>query len=105
MLATVLYRVEGKPDTGEDAVFSDVVPGAWYAGAVAWISDQSIMTGYGGFGVNDPVTREQVVAGYVPVCPERESGAAIRSSGRICTASSILPWRMRIMKLDRKFAG
>lgn len=62
MLATVLYRVEGKPDTGEDAVFSDVVPGAWYAGAVAWISDQSIMTGYGGFGVNDPVTREQVVA-------------------------------------------
>lgn len=43
-------------------MFSDVVPGARYAAAVAWISGLSIMTGYGDFGVNAPVTREQVVA-------------------------------------------
>ena len=62
MLATVLYRIEGSPTAEGLQAFSDTVPGAWYADAVAWASDVGLMTGIGDgiFGVNDPVTREQI---------------------------------------------
>lgn len=61
-LATVLYRIEGTPAvTGMDA-YTDTPDGAWYGDAVLWISQQDIMSGYGGglFGPNDPVSREQM---------------------------------------------
>ena len=61
-LATVLYRIEGTPAvTGTDA-YTDTLYGAWYSDAVLWISQQNIMSGYGGglFGPNDPVSREQM---------------------------------------------
>ena len=62
MLATVLYRIAGSPDTEETNAFSDVVSGAWYADAVAWASAEGLVSGYGNgvFGTNDPVTREQL---------------------------------------------
>ena len=62
--ATVLYRIEGTPTvTGTDA-FTDTPDGAWYSDAVLWVSQQSLISGYGGglFGPNDPVTREQMTA-------------------------------------------
>ena len=61
-LATVLYRLAGKPAVqGEDS-FSDTQPGAWYADAVLWASQSGIVGGYGGglFGTNDPTTQEQL---------------------------------------------
>ena len=63
MLATVLHRMAGKPAAVGKA-FTDVEHGVWYADAVAWASANGIMDGYGAgqFGVNDPVTREQLVA-------------------------------------------
>lgn len=63
MLATVLHRVAGTPVVGETAPFSDVVPNIWYSDAVAWASANEIVGGYGGgvFGVDDPVTHEQIV--------------------------------------------
>ena len=62
--ATVLYRIEGTPAvTGTDA-FTDTPDGAWYSDAVLWVSQQNLISGYGGglFGPNDPVTREQMTA-------------------------------------------
>ena len=64
MLVTVLYRSAGSPAvTGADN-FTDTVDGAYYADAVVWASQQSIVSGYGNglFGTNDPVTREQMTA-------------------------------------------
>lgn len=64
MLVTVLYRSAGSPTvTGVDN-FTDTVEGAYYADAVVWASQQSIVGGYGNglFGTNDPVTREQMAA-------------------------------------------
>ena len=64
MLVTVLYRNAGSPAvTGADN-FTDTVEGAYYADAVVWASQQSIVGGYGNglFGTNDPVTREQMTA-------------------------------------------
>lgn len=62
-LATVLYRMEGEPAvTGTDA-FTDTDSGQWYSGAVLWASQRGLMEGYGGgvFGINDPVTRQDMV--------------------------------------------
>ena len=64
MLVTVLYRSAGSPAvTGADN-FTDTEEGAYYADAVVWASQQSIVNGYGNglFGTNDPVTREQMTA-------------------------------------------
>jgi len=63
-LATVLYRIEGRPAvTGTDA-FTDTPDGMWYSDAVLWASRQGLVNGYGGgmFGPGDPVSREQMTA-------------------------------------------
>lgn len=64
MLATVLYRAAGSPEVSGRRTFSDVPAGAYYADAVAWASENGIVSGYGSglFGSDDPVTREQIAA-------------------------------------------
>lgn len=63
-LAAILWRMEGSPAPGADSAFTDTVPGAWYAAAVAWCAEQGLMDGYGNglFGPEDPITREQLAA-------------------------------------------
>ena len=62
MLVTVLYRAEGSPSVTGAAPFTDVASGVYYADAVAWASDNGLVTGYGDgrFGANDPVSRAQI---------------------------------------------
>ena len=62
MLVTVLYRLEGKPAVTAANHFADVEDGQWYTDAVLWASSSGIVTGYdsGLFGVDDPITREQL---------------------------------------------
>ena len=62
MLVTVLYRLEGEPVVTGTNSFEDVESGLWYADAVIWASNNSIVAGYGDglFGINDHVTREQL---------------------------------------------
>jgi hypothetical protein len=64
MVATVLYRAAGSPDVSGENPFTDVLPGQWYTDAIIWANANGIINGYGNgkFGVNDPVTREQLVA-------------------------------------------
>lgn len=63
-LAAILWRMEGSPAPGADSAFTDTVPGAWYAAAVAWCAEHGLMDGYGSglFGPEDPITREQLAA-------------------------------------------
>ena len=63
MLVTILYRFAGEPPAGGYASFSDVQPGEWYSDAILWAVENGIANGYsnGEFGVDDPVTREQIV--------------------------------------------
>ena len=63
-LAAVLYRLAGKPGVQGEDPFTDTQPGAWYADAVLWASQNGIVEGYGGglFGTNDPTTQEQLMA-------------------------------------------
>lgn len=63
MLATVLYRMSGENWEGDPAGFPDVEPDTWYSDAVDWANAAGVVKGYdtGLFGVNDNITREQLV--------------------------------------------
>ncbi len=62
MLVTVLYRLAGSPEVTGEPAFTDTAPNAYYSKAVVWASASGMLSGYGNgrFGVNDPVTREQI---------------------------------------------
>lgn len=62
MMATVLYRAAGKPTVRGTPVFTDTQAGTWYSNAVVWANERGILLGYGNnvFGINDPVSVEQL---------------------------------------------
>lgn len=65
MLVTMLYRAAGEPSMPEanwGYPYADVDAGAYYATAVYWARRSGVAGGYGngGFGPEDPVTREQL---------------------------------------------
>lgn len=63
MLVTALYRQAESPAVIGNDNFTDTADEAWYSKAVLWASQKNIINGYGNgsFGINDPVTREQLV--------------------------------------------
>ena len=63
MLVSVLYRMTGNPKVEGNHFFIDVKEKMWYTDAIIWASQQSIIKGYGNgkFGVDDPITQEQVM--------------------------------------------
>lgn len=62
-LAAIFYRAAGSPTASGTTRFPDVQPSAYYVNAASWAEDNGLISGYpdGRFGVNDPVTRQQVV--------------------------------------------
>lgn len=66
MTVEILYRLAGSPKVTDDSactLFSDVDPKGWYANSVCWAYNTGVTTGYVDimkFGVDDPVTREQL---------------------------------------------
>ena len=62
MLVTLLWRMADCPAASNDG-FGDVVPGSWYAQAVAWAAQNGIVTGTaaGVFAPNVSISREQLV--------------------------------------------
>lgn len=63
-LAAILHRAAGSPAATGASRFSDVAAEAYYRNAASWAEDNGLINGYqdGRFGVNDPVTRQQVAA-------------------------------------------
>ncbi|MDO4542011.1 MAG: S-layer homology domain-containing protein, partial [Bacillota bacterium] len=63
MVVTTLWRSAGEPEPSGNNTFSDVEADKWYTKAVMWAADKGIAKGYenGRFGINDPVSREQMV--------------------------------------------
>ena len=64
MLVTVLYRLEGRPQTAAKNPFLDVAKGTWYTEAVTWAAENEIVSGIGGgrFDPDGRITREQMAA-------------------------------------------
>lgn len=61
--ATILYRMEGEPETAYDeTAFSDVADGMFYTQPVMWAKGKGVIKGYedGRFGPADENTREQM---------------------------------------------
>ena len=63
-LVTILWRLEGSPETTGAVRFNDTAGGAWYTEAVRWAAGCGVVKGYdnGCFGPNDAMTREQMAA-------------------------------------------
>ena len=60
LLAVILWNLAGNPEPKSTAAFSDVIANQYYAKAIAWASENGIVSGYGDtFGVGDSITREQ----------------------------------------------
>jgi len=64
MWVTMLYRMAGSPAVTGGENYSDVDSGTWCRDAIIWGSQSGIVRGFGDgtFGVNVPVTRQQLVA-------------------------------------------
>jgi len=62
MMVTVLYRLEGSPESEGLTAFDDVDSGAWYGKAVEWANRSGVVKGYDDktFGTDDKITREQM---------------------------------------------
>ncbi len=63
MLAAVLYRMAGSPQTEIEAGFTDVETNTWYTVPIAWASQNSIVGGYGNgrFGTDDPISGQDLI--------------------------------------------
>lgn len=63
-MAAIFHRSAGSPAASETARFSDVAETAYYANATGWAAGNGLVNGYadGRFGVDDPVTRQQLIA-------------------------------------------
>lgn len=65
MIATVLWRMEGEPNSVKPSIFEDVPADAWFHDGVTWANENNeIVKGYGNglFGPKDTVTRVQIAA-------------------------------------------
>lgn len=63
-LSAIFHRAAGSPAASGELRFSDVAATAYYRSAAGWAADGGLINGYadGRFGVNDPVTRQQLAA-------------------------------------------
>lgn len=63
-VVTVLWQMEGRPQTDYAMDFDDVAEGQWYTETVRWAVSEDIMAGNGDgtFGPNNPITWEQLAA-------------------------------------------
>lgn len=63
MIVTVLWRIEGSPNTTYPNNFTDVPENSWYTDAVHWAAKNGIVQGYGNgvLGATNALTREQMV--------------------------------------------
>ena len=64
MFVTVLYRMDGEPETAKEYTFNDVPSNAYYADAVAWASKNGIVAGYSNeeYMPDKTISREQMAA-------------------------------------------
>ena len=64
MFVTVLHRIDGETKSDVDYTFTDVNENDYFSNAVAWGSENNIISGYSDteFAPNDNITREQMVS-------------------------------------------
>ena len=81
MLATILHRLEGTPETSTEMSFSDVRAEQWYTNGVLWAYEAGVMNGFpdGTFGGNQALTREQIVTIFHRYAKSHDLGVSLQS--------------------------
>ena len=100
MVATTIWRMEGKPEPEGDNPFTDVKNGEWYTDAIVWANENGIAVGYGNnlFGTNDPVTREQLAAFFYRYAEYKGYDTEITGSlDRFADKDDISEWAQEAM--------
>ena len=80
-LVTILYRIEGEPETAFKGTFADVEDGLWYSKAIEWAAAGGIVNGVGE-GRFDPtgvITREQIATIFFRYAKAAEGEGSIES--------------------------
>ena len=72
MVVTVLYRLQGEPETQYKSTFTDVKNNKWFTDAVIWAAENKIVEGKGNgiFAPTETITREQlatIIMRYAPM--------------------------------------
>ena len=100
MLVTALYRRAGQPEVNGSDDFTDTLDGQWYSSAIVWALEQGVMNGYGNglFGVDDPVTREQLVTIFWRLAGSPEADG----DGGFTDSASILPYAVTAVAWARE---
>ena len=96
MLAVVLHNLEGNPGASYSGSFGDVGGNDWYAQAVQWAADNSIVTGVsdGVFAPNASITREQLVVMLYRYAGEPNAGGSLTGFSDSANVSS---WAQQAM--------
>ena len=97
MAAAALYRFANWPEVGETEVFADVPAGKWYSSAISWASESGVAAGYGNgiFGLNDTVTREQLVCFLWRLSGAPDADEAVLDG--FADASAVSAWARQAM--------
>lgn len=102
MAVTLLYRLAGTPDFGDETPFPDVTAGRWYAEAVAWAAETGLVRGYddGTFRPNSPVSRQEFLlllyrSVGAPTVKTASYLEAARSAGAADWAAEAVAWALR----------
>ena len=78
-LVTIIYRIEGEPETEFKGTFADVQDGLWYSKAIEWAAANGIVNGVGE-GKFDPtgvITREQIATIFFRYAKAEEGEGSI----------------------------
>lgn len=95
MFVTVLYRMHGEPAITYSPRFTDVPEDKWFTDAILWANQEKLADGYtnNSFGVDDPITREQIAKIlflYGQSCGYEVSGRA--SLDTFTDPEEVSPW-------------
>ncbi|NLK38378.1 MAG: hypothetical protein GX299_09920, partial [Epulopiscium sp.] len=95
MIVAILHRLEGSPKADIANGFTDVGSDKYYTKAVAWASENRIVSGYGNdiFGAEDSITREQLAAILMNYAQYKGYDVSMRADlSKFADGESISPW-------------
>lgn len=100
MLATVLWRLDGKPAAGGNSSFVDVPSGQYYSEAIKWASDNNIVsgTGNGRFSPDKYITREQLSTMLYRYAQYKGKANGSTSLAKYLDANNVSIWAYEAMQ-------
>ena len=95
MIVTILHRLEGSPKANTANDFTDVGLDKYFTDAVAWASENKIVSGYGNgiFGYENSITREQLAVILMNYAKYKGYDVSMRSDlSEFADGEHISPW-------------